>query len=88
MLTAARDGGGLDGFDRHAVLGGQAGAIVELGRGVQLLPVPAGDFEPHVAEQVLTEMLREAGVRVIFGQPLISVDKQGVHRSVANPGRR
>ncbi len=34
-------------------------------------------FEPHVAEQVLTTWLREAGVHVIFGQQLKSVQKEG-----------
>ena len=34
-------------------------------------------FEPHVAEQVLTDWLRQSGVHVIFGQQLKSVAKQG-----------
>jgi hypothetical protein len=33
-------------------------------------------FEPHVAEQILTDWLREAGVRVFFGEQLKSVEKQ------------
>lgn len=33
--------------------------------------------EPHVAEQVFTEMLREAGVDVVFSPRIKSVDKSG-----------
>ena len=40
-------------------------------------PKKAFDFEPHVAEQVLDELLREAGVRVVFGQRVESVTKRG-----------
>ncbi|MCC7474820.1 MAG: FAD-dependent oxidoreductase [Pirellulales bacterium] len=37
----------------------------------------AFNFEPHVAETVLRDMLREAGVQVFFGQRLASVRKEG-----------
>ena len=40
-------------------------------------PKKAFDFEPHVAEQVLDGLLREAGVRVVFGQRVESVTKRG-----------
>ncbi len=42
----------------------------------------AFDFEPHVAEQVLAEMLEEAGVEVLFGQRLTTVEKNG--KSIQN----
>lgn len=34
--------------------------------------------EPHVAETVFTEMLREAGVQVVFGTRVASVEKAGM----------
>jgi len=37
----------------------------------------AFDFEPHVAEDTLKEMLREVGVRVVFGQRVVAVTKEG-----------
>jgi hypothetical protein len=37
----------------------------------------AFDFEPHVAEQTLRDMLHEAGVRVVFGERVEAVAKQG-----------
>ncbi|MCX6910062.1 MAG: FAD-dependent oxidoreductase, partial [Verrucomicrobia bacterium] len=40
-------------------------------------PKKAFDFEPYVAEQVLNELLREAGVRVVSGQHVESVTKRG-----------
>jgi hypothetical protein len=37
----------------------------------------AFDFEPHVAEETLKQMLDEAGVRVVFGERIESVEKNG-----------
>lgn len=37
----------------------------------------AFDFEPHVAEETLRDMLREAGVRVVFGERVEAVEKAG-----------
>jgi hypothetical protein len=37
----------------------------------------AFNFEPHVAEDALKALLEEAGVRVVYGQRLASVVKQG-----------
>ena len=36
-------------------------------------------YEPHVAEQVFQDLLREAGVKVFTGQQLISAAKDGAH---------
>ena len=36
-------------------------------------------FEPHVAELVFKDMVREAGVTVVFGQRLERVRKAGAH---------
>jgi hypothetical protein len=41
----------------------------------------AFDFEPHVAEDTLREMLSEAGVRVVFDEPIESVTKDGARIS-------
>src|SRR5262249_26131062 len=38
-------------------------------------------FEPHVAEQVFRDMLKEAGVRVYFQQRLAGVKKDGARLS-------
>ena len=71
MLT-----GGLSQSDigKREVIGGLAleyfwrvGQVYQVGR--QRNEV-AWNFEPHVGEQVLREMLREAGVRVIYRQRL------------------
>ena len=35
--------------------------------------------EPHIAEQTFTELLREAGVTVVFGERVESVEKVGAH---------
>ncbi|MEI8290712.1 MAG: FAD-dependent oxidoreductase [Verrucomicrobiota bacterium] len=34
-------------------------------------------FEPHVAEDILNRMVKEANVRVLYGQPLAAVKKSG-----------
>jgi hypothetical protein len=34
-------------------------------------------YEPHVAEQVFNDLLREAGVKVLLGQQLTGVEKEG-----------
>ncbi len=35
--------------------------------------------EPHIAEETFTELLREAGVKVVFGARIDSVEKFGAH---------
>src|SRR6185295_14114744 len=34
-------------------------------------------YEPHVAEQVFQDLLREAGVKIFTGQQLVSATKEG-----------
>ncbi len=71
--------GGLGRTDmdrQQNVIGGLAREFFERVGKVYSEPV-SWLFEPHVAEQILTDWLRQAGVRVLFGQQIKSVLKQG-----------
>jgi len=77
-------GGMLSGGLGHSDVGGQPQIIGGLAREVYERMArrygspdasKAFDFEPHVAEETLREMLREAGVRVVFGERVETVEK-------------
>jgi hypothetical protein len=85
--------GGLSWTDvgKAEVIGGLTGRFHErVARhyGVGLFAVPGP--EPHVAEELLTGMLAEAGVEVVFGEPLTGVDAYGgrIRAALTPSGRR
>lgn len=55
--------------------------------GVDFAKPPSLSFEPHVAEAVFGELVREAEVEVYFDSPLATVKKDGAHiRELATAG--
>jgi flavin-dependent dehydrogenase len=73
MLTG---GLGRTDMDRQQnVIGGMARDFFERAGKAYAEPI-SWLFEPHVAEQILTDWLREAGVHVFFGEQLKGVEKQ------------